>query len=455
MKILIVGAGEVGFHIASRLSTENKDVVVIDKNPESLKRVSEQLDVQVYEGSGSSPEVLREAGVKQCEILLAVTDSDEINLVSCLICDMLSSATRKLIRIRDSDYTDFTGQLQQEPPHIDTIINPEVELVHTVRRMLAVPGAEDIAEFAEGRIKLIGVRMDADCALSSMRLTKIREKTGKLHLLIAAIVRDEELIIPTGRDTLLPGDLVYFLTDEDNVKKALELFGKQAQPVRRALVVGGGRIGLRLANALEQDSIYTKIVEKDPKRCAELAERLNNAVVLQGDGTDQGLLAEENVSDMDVVITVTGDEETNILMSLLAKRMGVLKAVTRINKFGYFPLTAAVGIEHVISSRLSAINTILGHIRRGKVLSSVSLKGERAEVLEAEALETADIVGKSLKDLSFPKGALVISIIRGSFVIIPKGDSIIEPLDRVIILCTQKAIPKIEKMLSVKMEFFE
>ncbi|MBI9077150.1 MAG: Trk system potassium transporter TrkA [Desulfatibacillum sp.] len=454
MKILIVGAGEVGFHIASRLATENKDVVVIDKDPRALKRVSEQLDVQVFEGSGSSPEVLKEAGISQCDILLAVTDSDETNLVSCLVCDLLSPATRKLIRIRDSDYTDFTDRLKADPPHIDTVINPEVELVHTVQRLLAVPGAEDVAEFADGAIKLIGVRLDERSALASIRLTSIRDVTGEFHLLIAAIVRDEELIIPTGRDSLLPGDLVYFVTDQANLHTALKLFGKESRSVKRAFIVGGGRIGLRLAKALEKDSVYVKIVEEDAQRCSVLADTLNNVVVLHGDGTDQGLLAEENIEDMDVVITVTGDEETNILTSLLAKRMGVPIAITRINKFGYFPLTAAIGIEHVISSRLSAINTILGHVRRGKVLSSVSLKGERAEVLEAEAMETADIVGKPLKNISFPKGSLVISIIRDSQVIIPRGDSVIQPADRIILLCSQQAIPKIEKALAVKLEFF-
>ncbi len=454
MKILIVGAGEVGFHIASRLAAENKDVVVIDKDSRALKRVSEQLDVQVYEGSGSSPEVLREAGIAQSDVLLAVTDSDETNLVSCLICDLLSPATRKLIRIRDSDYTDFTERLQQEPPHIDTIINPEVELVHTVERLLAVPGAEDVAEFGGGRIKLIGVRLDANSGLASLRLSQLREKTGTFPLLIAAVVREEELIIPTGRDVLYPGDLVYFITDQDHMHAAMELFGKKSRAVRRAFVVGGGRIGMRLAKSLERASIYTKILESDPVRCAALADVLNNAVVLQGDGTDQGLLAEENISDMDVVITVTGDEETNILTSLLAKRMGVPIAVTRINKFGYFPLTTAIGIETVISSRLSAINTILGHVRQGKVLSSVSLKGEAAEVLEAEAMETSDIVGKPLKNISFPKGALVISIIRDDEAVIPRGDSVIHPSDRIVILCTQQAIPKVEKAMAVKLEFF-
>jgi len=454
LKIMIVGAGEVGFHIASRLATENKDVVVIDKDPNALRRVSEQLDVQAFEGSGSSPVVMEEAGIREAEILLAVTNSDEVNLVSCLFADLLSPATKKLIRIRDADYTGFQSQLQEKPPHIDTVINPEIEVVRTIHSLMSVPGAVDVGEFADGRIKLVGLRLEESCGLSGRRLREIPVRTGGGRVLIAAIVRKEELIIPRGQDTLLPGDLVYFICEDKRLFEVLSLFNKHAETVRRALIVGGGRIGFRLANLLEADSIYTKIIERDPKRCSELAENLNKVVVLQGDGSDQGLLAEENVRDMDVVITLTGDEETNILTSLVSKRMGARKVITRINKFSYFPLMPAIGIEHVVSPRLSAINSILHHVRRGKVLSTVALKGEQAEVLEAVALETSDIVGKPLRQIAFPEGALVIAIIRGQEVIVPTGESLIQPSDRILILSTQAAIPKVEKTLAVKLEYF-
>jgi trk system potassium uptake protein TrkA len=209
-----------------------------------------------------------------------------------------------------------------------------------------------------------------------------------------------------------------------------------------------------MANLLEENSVYTKIIEKDPNRCTELAEQLNKTVVLHGDGSDQEFLSEENIQDMDVVITLTDDEETNILASLLAKRMGARKTITRITKFSYFPLMSMIGLEQVVSPRLSAINTILQHIRRGKVLSSKSIKNEQAEVMEAVALETSDIVGKPLKKISFPKGGLVTGIIRQDKVIIPSGESVIEPEDRIIIFAKREAIPRIEKILAVKLEYF-
>ena len=234
----------------------------------------------------------------------------------------------------------------------------------------------------------------------------------------------------------------------------MAVFDKHDQPIKRALIVGAGNIGYRLARNLEDKAIYCKIIDRNSDRCAVLADGLNKAVVLCGDGSDQELLAEENIQDMDVVITLTSDEETNILASLLATRMGAKKSITRISKFSYFPLMKAIGIEQVVSPRLSAINTILQHIRRGKVLSAISIKGEQAEVMEALALETSDIVDKPLKKIDFPNGAILAGIIRKGDIIIPTGDSIIKPGDRIIIFAHRKAIPKIEKILAVKLEYF-
>lgn len=454
MKIVIVGAGEVGFHIASRLAHENKDVVMIDENPAAIRRVSDNLDVQVIQGSGSSPVILEEAGIKKAEILLAVTNRDETNLVACLVADIISPVTKKLARVRNADYDKYHETFQANAPHIDTVINPEIEVVKTIDRMMSVPGAVDVGEFAGGLVKLIGVKLDKDAQLAGIRLTELPEKTGNQRILIAAVVRNEELIIPRGDSRLMPDDLVYFISEEDKLSDNLKIFNKHAEPIRRALIVGGGRIGFRLANLLEEKNIYTKIVEKNPERCAELAEQLNKAVVLHGDGSDRELLKEENIQDMDVVITLTSDEETNILASLLAKRMGARKTITRISKFSYFPILLAIGIEQVVDPRLSAINTILQHIRRGKVLSAISIKGEEAEVIEAVAMETSEIVGKPLKDISLPKGVLVTVIIRNENVIIPSGESVIEPDDRIIIFARTEAVPKIEKILAVKLEYF-
>ncbi len=454
MKIVIVGAGDVGFNIASHLALEDKDVVVIDIDPDAIRRVSDNLDVQVINGSGSSPVILEEAGIKGAEILLAVTDSDETNLVACLVASIISPVTKKLARIRGAGYDGFHDMFREHAPNIDAIINPEIEVVKTIDKLMTIPGAVDVGEFADGLVKFVGIRLDPSTRLDGVRLSDISATIGQQAPLIAAIVRNEELIIPGGNDKLRAGDLVYFISEADKLLKALSVFDKHAEPIRRALIVGGGRIGFRLASLLEERSVYTKIVEKDASCCTELAEKLNKTVVLHGDGSDLELLRQENVQDMDVVITLTNDEETNIISSLMAKRMGVLKTITRISKLSYFPLMSMIGLEQVVSPRHSAINTILQHIRRGKVLSAISIKDHQAEVMEAVAMETSDIVGKPLKRVSLPPGVLVACIIHKDEIIIPTGESVIKPDDRIIIFASRKAIPKIEKILAVRLEYF-
>jgi trk system potassium uptake protein TrkA len=454
MKIIIIGAGEVGFHIASRLCAENKNVVVIDKSIQSLQRVTEQLDVQAINGSGSNPSVLEEAGLRNAEILLAVTDSDEINLVACLVADLISPATKKLARVREAAWDRYHEQFRSNPPHIDSIINPEIEAVKTIERLLFVPGAVDVGEFEEGRLKFVAIVLDESARLCGVQLADMSTVLGNTQPLITALVRGEELIIPSGKDRLLPGDVVYFISTDASLIDTLKMFDKSEKELKRVLIVGGGRLGYRLAKQLEKKSIQTKIIEKNQERCSMLAETLDKAVVLCADGSDQNILTAENIQDMNAVVTVTDDEETNILVSMLSKQKGVSKAITKVDRFSYFTLMSTLGIHRIVSPRLSAINSILQHIRKGKVLSDITLKGEQAEVIEAVALETSDIVGKPLKDISFPKEALLAGIITEKEIIIPSGNSVVNPGDRVIIFAKRQAIPKIEKFLTVKLEFF-
>ncbi len=453
MKVVIVGAGQVGYHIAGRLAFENKSVVVLDTNPESLKRIAEHFDVQTVSGSGSSPAVLEAAGIGEAEIILAVTDSDEVNLVACLMADILSPATRKLARLRGADLDGYYQALKDQAPHIDTVINPEFEVVRTIERLMSVPGAVDVGEFEGGRIKFVGIYLEPSSPLAGVKLSDLPTVIEGDQPLIAAVVRGEKMIIPKGNSHLRSGDLIYFVSDEPSLLAQLSIFGKQAMPVQRVLIIGGGRIGYRLAQRLEARSFSCKIIEKRASRCEFLAEGLDRTVVLHGDGSDQSLLLEEGIHDTDLVVTLTSDEETNILASLLAKRLGAKKTITQINKFSYFPLMVTIGIEQVVSPRLSAVNSILQHIRRGKVLSAVSIKGEVGEVMEAVALPTSDIVSKPLKKIAFPKGSMVAGIFRQETIIIPDGNSIIEPDDRIIIFATREAIPGVEKILSVKLEY--
>ena len=240
MKIIIVGAGQVGFHIASHLALENKDVVVLDKNPDALRRVSDNLDVQIIRGSGSSPVVLEEAGIQNAEIMLAVTNSDETNLVACLVANIVSPSTKKLARIRDADFDNYHRNFREVAPHIDTIINPDIEVVKTIHRMMSVPGAVDIGEFADGRLKFVGVNLEDDSELAGARLSDLPKILGDDRPLIAALVREDEFIIPRGDDQIKAGDLVYFISEEDKLLDTLSLFNKIAQPLKRALIVGGG-----------------------------------------------------------------------------------------------------------------------------------------------------------------------------------------------------------------------
>ncbi|MBW1917594.1 MAG: Trk system potassium transporter TrkA [Deltaproteobacteria bacterium] len=454
MKIVIVGAGEVGFHIAQRLALENKEVVVIDKNPEALKRVSDHLDVQVLHGSGSDPRVLEVAGIKSAERILAVTDSDEANLIVCFFANFLAPGIPKVARIRSEEYNAYRQALAKEPLNINMVINPDVEVIKSILSYLSAPDVEEINEFAGGRIVMVGKYLQADSPLNDLKLLHLPDKIGGKRLIIAALIRNDQLIIPKGTDRIKAHDLVYFVCEKKDLEKFLKLFGGQVHSLRNILIVGGGKIGLRLAQALDNKNYNTKLIECDLERSQYLSAQLNRIIVLHGDGTDQELLDQENIGSMDMIMALTGDEEMNILSCLLAKRLGAYKTLARINKFAYISLVQTVGIDHIVSTRLAAIYSILHYIRRGRVLSIVSLKGEQAEVLEAIALETSDIVGTPLKELKFPADALVLCILRGEKVIIPTGDSVIQPQDRVMILSTRQNIPLVEKSLMVKLEYF-
>ncbi len=453
MKIIIVGAGEVGFHIAQRLTLEKKEVVVIDKRPDALRRFADLLDVQTIQGSGSSPRVLEQAGVRDADTFLAVTDSDETNLVACLFANGLSPGIKKLARIRDDDYIRYKPEMTRLILNISSIINPEVEVVKTIERAITTPGADHVSEFAEGRIKLISIRIDGDSPVRGISLLDLRKRTGDLRFIVGAILRNDRLIIPFGQDSIEAGDTVFFVCAAEVMKKVLRIFGARTETQKNILIIGGGNIGLRLARNLEK-TYHLRLMERDKDRCCFLSERLDHTIIINGDGTDQNLLEEENIRGMDVVVSVTGNEETNVLLSLLAKRLGAKRTITRINKFAYMPIASAIGLGNIVSSRISAIDTILQHVRRGKVISTVSLKGEEAEVLEVIALETSGIVGKPLKDLELPGGVIVLAIRREKESLIPTGNTVIRPQDRVIILSTRQSMLQVEKQLAVKLEYF-
>lgn len=452
MKIIIVGAGEVGFHIAQRLSEENQNVVLIDKDPQKIKRITENLDVQTFLGGGTSPQVLRDAGIKDADMLVAATDSDEINLISCVLARNLNPYMLKVARIRNPEYMEEKELFGQDHLGIDRVINPESEMVEAILRLMEIPGASEVIDFVGGQVKLIGLTVTEDNPFVGHKLVSLRGLEEKL--LVGAIARGDQVLIPRGDDIIQADDLVYVVVRRDELEPILRLFNPQEKALRRVIIVGAGETGAALATALDGTKIKTKIIDKNNERCTRLAETLERVIVINGDGTDKDLLREENIGDVDFMVAITGDEESNILISLLAKGLGVKKTITRISKLSYIPLVSAIGIETVVSARLSAVRAILQHIRRGKIVSVAPLKGEHAEAIEAEALETSDIVNVPLSDVNMPKGALVGAIVRDEQVIIPKGDSIIRPKDHLIIFALQQTIPKLEKLLTVKLEYF-
>lgn len=452
MKIIIVGAGEVGFHIAQRLSRENQDVLLIDKDPDKIHRINEELDVQAILGSGTSPGMLQRSGIMDADMLVAATDSDEVNLIACMLARQLSPYLLKVARLRNPEYLGMKDLLARDTLGIDHIINPESAMVDTIRNLMLVPGASDVIDFVDGRIKLIGVTIRSDSPFAGKKLLSFQEMTDKL--LVGAIVRGNKVHIPHGEDTIQAGDLVYVVARSGELQRIFRFFQIKEEELRRVIIVGGGQTGTALAEALDRTKISTRLIDRDPTRCGVLAEALDRVIVIHGDGTDRDLLLEENVKNADFLVALTGDEESNVLISLLAKGLGARKTITRINKLSYIPLVSSIGIDTVVSSRLSAIRAILQHIRRGKIISVAPLKGEHAEAIEAEALGTSDIVNAPLSRIKFPRGALIGAVVRGDETIIPRGDTQVQAGDRLIIFALHKAIPRLEKLLTVKLDYF-
>lgn len=454
MEILVIGAGEVGFNIAERLSQENKDVVVIDSSEANLQRIKDSLDIKTVCGSGSNPKTLLEAGLKQADMLIAVTDSDEVNMIACLIAGSQSKVPVKIARIRNPEYSENTTILDKDHLDINLAISPEREAARVILKMQDIPHATSVSEFLDGKVKLFSLKMRPGSPVDGKALKDISFLHPGENVLVPAIYRDGRIIIARGKDVIKGDDEIFVVTESNNVNRVISLFGFEAETIKRVMIAGGGNIGYYLANNLEKRGFSVKIIERNEDRCEKLASDLTKTVVLKGDTSDQTILKEENIANVDCFIAVTNDDEANILSSLLAKQMGAKKVITLVNKAGYIPLMSTVGIDIAVSPRLSTVSGILQYVRKGKVLSVTSIHEENAEAIEVIALDTSDIVNKPLKDIKEPKGAIIGAIERDGKVIIPKGDDIILPGDRVLIFTLRSSIPDVEKALTVKVEFF-
>ena len=444
MKVIIIGAGGVGYHLAERLSEENQDVVVIESDPDRAEETSDQLDVMTVVGNGASLPVLERAGVRGANILMAVTSKDEVNLIACLAGARMGVGYT-IARVSNPEYHASDSVLSQDVLGIDLMINPARESAWETFHLLRSPAATDVTSFANGRLQLLGLMVKEGAPVAGKTLAQLGQELEGTHYVLTAILRDQETIIPTGTTRIEAGDQVYLMSLTTEAHLIPPLAGYEEYRLRRVMIAGGSPEGAYLAEILAQHHIEATIIERDRKRCVELAEALPKALVLNGDVTELELLELEGVAGRDGFLAATTSDDTNILASLIAKQAGAKKVVSVINEFDYLPLAPKVGIDAAVSPRISAVNAILRYVRRGRVTSVATLKGIDAETIQFTVTNDSQVAGKALRDLALPKGSLIGSIIRGDDLIVPRGDSVIQPGDEVIVFALPDAISEIEQ----------
>ncbi len=447
MRVLIVGAGEVGFHLAARLSEESQDVVVIESDPDRADYTSEQLDVMTIVGNGASVPVLERAGIRQARILMAVTSSDEVNLISSLAATRLG-VKYTVTRTSNPDYYARGSVLSRERLGIDLMINPERECAWEILRLLQSAAATDLAAFAGGRVQLFGLIVKEGAPVAGKTLAQLGQELQGYHYVTAAIVRDGKTTIPIGSSTIEAGDQIYVLSPTEEISQIPRLAGYEGLSIKRVMIAGGSREGLLLAELLEARGIQTTILDQDRRRCVELAEALPKSLVLHADATDLELLEMEGVAGIDGFVAATGHDEVNLLAALLAKTAGAKKVLSLVQKFDYLPLVPKIGVDAAVSPRMSTVNAILRYVRRGRVMTVATLKGIDAEAIEFSVGEQARITGTPLREVRFPEGGIIGTIIRAGEIIIPRGDDRILPGDDVIVFALPHAIPDIEALFA-------
>ena len=451
MSILIVGGGDIGATLAARLSSESKDVVLIEANAERVRELREVADVQIVEGNGSNPRTLREAGLDEADMLIAVTDSDEVNLLSCLVAASQDVVPTKIARVRDPDLALVTPQLFGSG-RLDLGINPEEEAAQNILRTLRVPGAVGVYEFSGGKVQVVAFTVDRPSPAVGLSLRELKPKLG-VDCNLMAISREGRLLIPRGPTEIQAGDLLYAAGSPEALRALADLLDKDSREATRIVISGGDHISYYLARLLEAEGIAPTILEADPARGKLLAQMLEKSVVIQGAGTDMELLREENIGATDVFLALTRDEEENILSALLAKSSGAHEVMALIQKPSYVPLASAIGIEAVVSPKQAAISAILHFIRKGKVVSVTTVGEEAAEALEIIVLETSELAGKPLKDADL-RDAVVGAIVRGDEVIIPAGKDVIAAGDHLVVFALRSAIPRLERQMMVQLSYF-
>ncbi|MCL4842753.1 MAG: Trk system potassium transporter TrkA [Bryobacteraceae bacterium] len=447
MRILVVGGGDVGALITRRLAREGNEITLVEKDEDRCHRLEESLDAHIVRGDGASYKSLKTAGLQTADMLIAVTSSDEINLLACLIAQAEFGVRVKVARLRTHEVDHWRRICQDAGLHIDLIIHPESELAARLLPVLALPGVSDIVEFAGGKVKLIGFTIERDSWLAGSTLEELVRRGPPKHSLVAMIFRGSQVIIPHGAERLQAEDHVYIVTRDQDLPALLRFMGlHQQERLERVFILGGKQIGIKIAEDLEKRKVAVKIFERDPKRCHKMSEILDHTVVVNGDGGDAELLTEENIDGVSAYLALTNDDEDNLIAALLARRLGARKVAALINRLNYLPLAQRLGISTTLSPRLVTVDRILQFVRKGVVLSVTTFREEEAEAIELMAVPGSPFLGKPLRDLKLPREAIVGAIVRTSGeAVVPRGDAVIEEGDRVIFFTLEGTVPKLEK----------
>ena len=457
MKIVICGAGQVGFHLANYLSRDGHDISVVDQSTELIERVNRELDVQALVGHATFPGVLARAGMDDADMLIAVTLSDEVNMIACQVAHSLFNVPSKIARIRQQNYLDPAYSDLFSPNHmpIDHIISPEVEVAGAIFRRVRVTGAFNAILL--DKVRVIGVRAEGFCPIIHTPLRQLTSLFPNLSITVMAIMREGRLIIPSSREQMLPDDLVYFAVDEAHVGRAMAAFGYESGEARRVIIIGGGNIGVNLTRKLlESGQGYRiKIIERSHERANKAAETLPSSVdVIKGDGLEPSWLEEAGIAKTELSIAVTEDDETNVLCSLLAKSMSNVRTVALTNKASYGSLVSKLGVDVTINPREITASSILQHVRKGRVKAIHSLLDGQGEVMLFEALPSSPMVGMELRESPLPDKSIIGALIRGDEVLIPRPDTVIMSGDQVVLFSASEDVHKVERLFSVGLRYF-
>jgi trk system potassium uptake protein TrkA len=444
MRILIVGAGDIGFQLAKQLSQEKHDITIVDKDDQKVRRAQEQLDVLVVEGRGESMKVLEEVDIKNVDVVAALTDNDGVNLLACMLAKR-AGAGAAIARVRNPELADPDYPVKAGDFGVDLIIQPERETAEAIVRLVRQSSATDVFVFAGGKVEVLGIRLENSSPLLGIRLLDLSRRYGDPPMRVVAVARFEETLIPKGQDKLLAGDQIFVICDPGYVPELLKLSGKADVRVENVMILGGGLIGQFVASMLEK-SARVKVIESSEGKSEAIADILPRALIIHGDGTDIDLLAAEGIVDMEAFIAVTGDDETNIITTLVARHMKVPRTIALVNKVEYLPITSKIGMDAVVSKQLLTVNAVQRYIQRQQVASIASLPGIRANLIEYIAKEDSKITRKPLKDVRFPAGAIAGAVLHEERLVIPKGDTRVEPGDKVVVFSLPQALDEVERL---------